>query len=59
MFSEVEWRFLNKPFTEKFRKLETTANYYSHKHTVFIGYFNDLKSKSTSLIKEIQSELKK
>jgi len=58
MFSETEWQFLNKPFSEDFRKLETTAGYYSYKHILFIRYFKDLKSKAIILIGRIQSELK-
>jgi hypothetical protein len=59
MYNKIEWQYLNEPFTEKFKKLESTAGYYNVKHTVFTSYFNDLKAQATSLIKEIASELKK
>ena len=59
MFNKIEWQFLNKPFSEDFRKLETTALIYSYKHTLFMRYFKELKSKAIILIERIHSELKK
>ncbi len=56
IYNKIEWQYLNDPFTEKFRKLESTAAYYNFKHTLFTSYFKDLKLKATSLIKEIASE---
>lgn len=56
MFDKKEWQYINQPFTEDFRILETTAAYYAKKNNFFTKYFKELKEKSGSIIEQIQNE---
>ena len=57
MFKETEWQFINNPSSDKFRRLEITANTYYFKHKYFRDYYVDLKEKATILINDIEREL--
>jgi len=57
MFNENEWDFINDPISFKFRILEETAAHYSGKHTRFLNYFIDLKSKAKLLKDDITGEI--
>ncbi|UCD60435.1 MAG: hypothetical protein JSV59_11175 [Flavobacteriaceae bacterium] len=53
----TDWRFINDPTSESFKILEDTQMMYNMKYGYFIGYFENLLTKSKSLIKNIDNEL--
>jgi len=57
MFDKIEWQYINQPFSEDFRMLETTAYYYMVKHTFFTDYFIELREDTSSIIRLIDKEL--
>ncbi len=57
MFNKTEWQFINDPTSDKFKRLEATANTYYFKHKYFRDYYIDLKEKATILINDIEREL--
>jgi len=59
MFIKNEWNWINDPTSNEFRALETTAIYYYAKHTIFIKYFDDLRTSAENLVELIDRELNK
>ncbi|WP_299159430.1 DUF6090 family protein [uncultured Eudoraea sp.] len=55
--SHGEWDFINDPYSPKFQSLELDVSTYMAKHQVFLGYFNDLKNRSSDLIEVIEEEI--
>ena len=53
----TDWRFINDPTSESFKILEDTQMMYNMKYRYFITYFENLLTKSKSLIKNIDNEL--
>ena len=54
----TDWRFINDPTSESFKILEDTQMMYNMKYRYFIMYFENLLTKSKSLIKNIDNELR-
>ena len=54
----TDWRFINDPTSESFKILEDTQIMYNMKYLYFITYFENLLTKSKSLIKNIDNELR-
>ena len=52
-----DWKFINDPTSESFKILEDTQMMYNMKYRYFITYFENLLTKSKSLIKNIDKEL--
>jgi len=59
MFNDNEWNFINDPSSDKFRILEEVIAHYTAKHSIFKGYFIELKAKVETLKDEIKDEIKK
>ena len=54
----TDWRFINDTTSESFKILEDTQIMYNMKYLYFITYFENLLTKSKSLIKNIDNELR-
>ena len=49
MFHDSEWQYINRPFSEDFRLLESTLGYYVRKHRFFKRYFTELQQKTHNI----------
>ena len=56
-FDQREWQYINQPFSEDFRLLESTVGYYIGKHARFVGYFKELEEMTSLLIEQIEKEV--
>ncbi|MFC3881289.1 DUF6090 family protein [Algoriphagus namhaensis] len=57
LFEGTDWTFINDPSSENFKLLENTQGGYFIKYGFFIGHFENLISKSKSLIGQLNEEL--
>ena len=54
-----QWQYINDSSSERFLFNIETASVYAAKHSIFMGYYEDLLGKCSKLIEEINEELKK
>ncbi len=59
LFEGTDWRFINDPNSEAFKLIEDTQINYYIKYSFLIGHFEDLLTKSKSLLFKINKELSK
>jgi hypothetical protein len=57
MFDKSEWEYINIPFSDDFKKLESTVAYYMIKHKIFLMYFSDLLQRDKEIVQLIEYEL--
>ena len=59
LFEGTDWKFINDPTSESFKILEDTQMIYYMKYNYFIFYFENLLTKSKTLVNHIDMELEK
>jgi len=58
MFNKSEWGFINKPTSLEFRKFESVVTQFVYKHVGAKGHLEDLKQRTSLVIKNIDNEQK-
>jgi len=56
MVNASDWKFINDSSSQEFKDLESAALFYFYKQSVFEKYYNELKTKGSKLIEQIEYE---